>query len=1111
MGKCASDAAQAAGAAEKGASGLFRLRGPVLVPFVVAMSLLLGLFVFGIHRVLESSTREFSQRRFESFRSLWETALEREAGLMEEALMKLAAKPALVEAFTLRSVDSLLEAAAPDFVRLRQNYHVTHFYVMDPSLRVFLRVHRPKLSGDVITHWTARQAQTTLRTARGVELGPMGTLTLRVVIPWIHAGRLMGFLELGKEVGTILKSIHQATGLHLAAFVEKEHLDRDLWSEGQKVLNRPDTWTAFRTVVLSDTTLSPVPEPLVPYIDEENHQAGQTDIRFGWAGRTYRSRFFHLKDASGKSIGDIAVLTDITDRVAHARRMLIGFGTAAFLLCSSLVLFMAGYLGRVESMVRRTHQQIMDLERGRSCFILQEMPALVALLTPSGTFETWSTWAQKTFGFDPEEAVGILRPDDLLEDRNLAEELRREAACSAYASTECWGRTRDGRRLWLRVTLVTIPVTGETLYILEDETAQREAEDRLQAQYAFLQTLLGTIPNPIYYTDARGRPAGCNAAFLKFFGIQEAVEPGGALTHLEKAAVFLSWLERDRKLLESGHMHVEEQEILDREGRPRSVIFNRAVFRLKDGTVGGVVGILTDITERRKAEEQRILLATAVDQTADVVILTDRDGRIEYVNPAFEKVSGYTREEALGRAPWDLPGLGMEEATRYEIRDAVLSGRVWTGRVRTASRDGAPTQLEGKVSAIRDGRGRLTHYVAVYRDVTEKTRLEDQLRQAQKMEAIGTLAGGIAHDFNNILLSINGYTELLLQRLPPDDPGRRYAERVLQGGQRAKDLVAQILTFSRQGDRHPKPLELSTIVKEAAKLLRASIPTTIDIRCTIRAERAVVLADPTQMHQVLMNLCTNSAHAMGSKPGLLEIVLDEVLVGGEGIPCPPGVSSGPYVRLQVRDTGCGIPESIRHKIFDPYFTTKKPGQGTGLGLAVVHGIVKDHGGFIQVESETGKGTAVRVFIPAVAEPATAEPPTSESPLPRGTGRILLVDDEESVVTLGREMLQKVGYRVETDTDPRAALERIRSAPHAFDLVITDLTMPHMTGVDLAEEAARIRSDLPVVLCTGYHEASQTLKPNGNIRAVLSKPFLTKDLAEAVAQAVQSPPASNTAQ
>jgi CheY-like chemotaxis protein len=260
-----------------------------------------------------------------------------------------------------------------------------------------------------------------------------------------------------------------------------------------------------------------------------------------------------------------------------------------------------------------------------------------------------------------------------------------------------------------------------------------------------------------------------------------------------------------------------------------------------------------------------------------------------------------------------------------------------------------------------------------------------------------------------------------------------------------------------------------------------------------------------------MNLCTNSAHAMGSKPGLLEIVLDEVLVGGEGIPCPPGVSPGPYVRLQVRDTGCGIPESIRHKIFDPYFTTKKPGQGTGLGLAVVHGIVKDHGGFIQVESETGKGTAVRVFIPAVAEPATAEPPTSESPLPRGTGRILLVDDEESVVTLGREMLQKVGYRVETDTDPRAALERIRSAPHAFDLVITDLTMPHMTGVDLAEEAARIRSDLPVILCTGYHEASQTLKPNGNIRAVLSKPFLTKDLAEAVAQAVQSPPASNTAQ
>jgi nitrogen-specific signal transduction histidine kinase/CheY-like chemotaxis protein len=390
----------------------------------------------------------------------------------------------------------------------------------------------------------------------------------------------------------------------------------------------------------------------------------------------------------------------------------------------------------------------------------------------------------------------------------------------------------------------------------------------------------------------------------------------------------------------------------------------------------------------------------------------------------------------------------------------------------------------------------------VGRDVTHIVRLEKQLRQAQKMEAIGTLAGGIAHDFNNILTIIIGYAEILLDGVSEENPMRVDLEEVLKAGFRARGLVEQILTFSRQTDQERRPLQIAPIVKEALKLLRASIPKTIEIRENIATESGMILADPTQIHQVLMNLCTNSAHAMREKGGRLEVGLIDVHLDYETAAQYPDLGPGPYLRLTVSDTGHGMERTVRERIFDPFFTTKGPGEGTGLGLAMVYGIVKSHRGEITVYSEPGKGTTFHVFLPKVEVELI---PSTEPllPLSQGKERILFVDDEEGVVQMGRKMLERLGYEVIISTDGREALEIFRSQPEQIDLVITDQTMPNITGAELAQELMRIRPDIPVILCSGFSELIDQEKAKAmGIREFVMKPIITRDIGETIRRVLE---------
>jgi len=722
-----------------------------------------------------------------------------------------------------------------------------------------------------------------------------------------------------------------------------------------------------------------------------------------------------------------------------------------------------------------------------------------------GTFIEVNEKFSEVTGYSREEVIGKTSVDLGLFSQETRDAMKQEFLDKGcLRALEITIRTKTGSliRASLNGEVITIAGKQRLLILGEDLTEKKRVEEERRQSEQRIRLHRECTPLGVIEWTSDFRVAEWNRAAERIFGYtrDEAVGRHGVeLIIPEKAKEHVDQVWADLLLQQGGERSTNEN--FTKDGRIILCEWYNTPLVAQDGTVIGVASTVMDITKRRQDEEALRRLGTAIAQAAEMFVITDAEGTIQYVNPAFEQITGYTKEEAIGKNPCVLKS-GRQDAAFYdELWKTIANGEVWHGRFTNKKKDGTFYEEEASISPVKDEMGEIVNYVAVKRDVTREIALEQQLRQSQKLEAIGTLAGGIAHDFNNILFAILGNAEIALEAAPLDNRVSECLEQILTAGQRGADLIKRILDFARAKETRMKSLLLGPIVKEALKLMRSTLPANIEIKQNIEAPEARVMGDPTEIHQVLVNLCTNATYAMMETGGLLEVTLCEFEVDDEFAHAYSQLKPGPHILIKVSDTGEGMASDVLEHIFEPFYTTKEAGEGTGLGLSVAHGIVCNMGGVITAYSEPGIGSVFNVYIPEVRGQTDDEAVEQIVSL-TGDERILLVEDEKAVAQVIERMLINLGYQVTSFQNSVEALDAFRESPEQYDLVITDLAMPKMTGDKLAKELLQIRNDLPIILCTGFISAPKTEEVDGiGIRAYLSKPISKHNLSETIRRAL----------
>jgi len=637
------------------------------------------------------------------------------------------------------------------------------------------------------------------------------------------------------------------------------------------------------------------------------------------------------------------------------------------------------------------------------------------------------------------------------------------------------------------VTRKTDALKIEILERKHTEKALLESEKSLKSIYKAAENVAFVV------TDCSGKDTkilDLSPGAEKIFGYSRKEAIGQKVSIFHPPEFVKGFSKIQTEYLENKKKYSDEVVMVRKSGERFSALYT--VFpKFNDrGILIGTIGVAIDITERKREEER---YKTTIESSIDGFWMVDTKGCFREVNEAYCNMIGYSRDELLNMSIMDIELVEQPEETKKRIEKIIKTG---SDKFESRHRHKKGNIIEVEVSATYSQDSKGMSFVFL-RDITERKQFESHLQQAQKMESIGTLAGGIAHDFNNILFPIVGHTEMLLEDVPEDSPFREGLNQIYTGALRASELVKQILTFSRQGTDELKLMKIQHIIKEASKLIRSTIPTTIEIKQNINPNCGTIKADPTQIHQIVMNLCTNAYHAMEETGGELKIDLKEVELNVSDL-FNPNMKPGVYACLTIADTGLGIDKNLIKNIFDPFFTTKAKGKGTGMGLSVVHGIVIGMNGAIQVYSESGKGTEFHVYLPVEKSFAEGYVPSSKSEIQGGTEQILLVDDEKAILTMEKQMLERLGYQVTSRTSSIEALEVFRDSPDKFDLVITDMAMPNMPGDKLAVELTKIRPDIPVLLCTGFSETmSEEKAASIGIKGFLLKPIIMKDLSHKI--------------
>ncbi|MCF8043034.1 MAG: PAS domain S-box protein [Desulfarculaceae bacterium] len=774
---------------------------------------------------------------------------------------------------------------------------------------------------------------------------------------------------------------------------------------------------------------------------------------------------------------------------------------------------LTGFIGIIRDVSHKVADEqalIQSENRFRTAF--EDAPEGMALIDAERHFIRVNKSLCEILGYSEDELLGksfnqFTHPDDRQSGRERWHQILKKNINTNR--TEKRYVHKNGNIVWVQISNTAIhDEQGKFKYVLShiyDITARVNYQQDLIRERDLSQKYLDTAGVILLALDKQGRIEMINRKGCELIGcftedllgqnwidnfIPEDLRPKIKTIHRKIIAG-----------LTKPHTH-EEAPILTTNGEQRQIRWFNTAITDSNGEIIGTLSSGEDITKQKAAQVAISQLAAIVESSQDAITGKDLQGIITSWNEAAERIYGYSAEEAIGKHI----SLIVPEDKRGEIEQVLAAvGRGEAIRIHETARrrkDGSLVEVSLSVSPVRDDQKKVVGAATIAHDITEikkarheREKLEAQLRQAQKMEAIGTLAGGIAHDFNNILAAIMGYSELARDSLPAESEAAKNIKTVIASAQRAKELTYQILSFSRRTEHKLVVLDMEPIIKEILKMLRATMPSTIDIKQKIPTGTGKIKADPVQIHQILMNLCTNAAQAMGELGGVLSVELDVVDIDELTANGYVGLAPGRYQRLSVGDTGKGMEKEVLERIFEPFFTTKEVGKGTGMGLSVVHGIVKNSGGAITVYSEPGQGTTFHVYLPLVDTKAVGKQPASMRELPKGSESILFVDDEPPLVDIAQKALSRLGYKVQGFTSAQEALTAFKSAPEDFDLLITDYTMPKMTGVQLAREVLTEKPDMPIIICTGFSERLHTIAAEeiGAARLAM-KPLMPRELA-----------------
>jgi PAS domain S-box-containing protein len=1099
----------------------------VLVVAGLLVSIIMGLYLLQktqIGREVDASLK--------SAENLLHFHVDKDTEIINALLDQVTENPELKDAWNKHDRKILLAKAEPIYWKANRDFRITHFYFHDANGVNFLRVHAPARFGDDIDRISLKKAMKTGKPASALELGPLGTFTLRIVYPWRDNGRIIGYIEMGEEVGHVLQSLKTTLGNDWLLTLNKEWLDRAGWETGAGLVGSRSKWDDFKSIVVVQSTFS---ENMAEFgkILGSPQPSKKSDLEIEIGLRRYRVDWVPLGDAGRGEVGKLYIFVDVTEQQMITRRLFATMILIGLLGIMGVIAFFVFSLSRQKRLLHSMHlenllseskkreeereQHVTQIEEAKEALsrqtqllgsILDAIPTPITYKDSDGLYLGCNSAYTDFFGLSPEDLRGK-KPEDVFHgDDGVIEQEADRAVLEKGGRITYEMKVKDlsGNRKDLFASKASFhSPDGRTEGIVGamfDITQQKEVETQLREREERLRSIFSNAMDGIYACDPSGKFISANPALCKMLGYTEedlAELTLTDVTHPEDRKQ--SSLALTQVLTGNRQTANIETRLLSKRGEVVHVRLTASWVFDERKNPQLTIGIVHDVTQEKASEEDRRRLITAVTQADEGIVVTGPDGVILFVNPAFERITGYTSEEAVGQKT-DILKSGLHSREFYEnLWRTIRGGRVWRGGFTNKKKNGDVYKERCTISPVRDDSGRIANYVAVKQDISRETELEDQLRQAQKMEAVGTLAGGVAHDFNNLLQVISGCTQLMSHTLE-DKPENAYLERVSSAVDRGADLVNRILTFSRPSPQEIHTFSINLNIANALKMLEQALPKNIVIENFLASGLSPINGVPDQIEQIVINLATNARDAMPGG-GTIRVTTANVPVST----VLEGEVKGPFVRLLVEDNGHGIPKEIRDRIFEPFFTTKEVGKGTGLGLYTVYNIVRNHDGEIFCHALPGGGTSFEILFPVAAErrrQVREELPIPASRLPEGKENILIVDDEPAILMSTRELLELRGFKTLGALSGEEALRIFSAGWENIDLVMADLGMPGMGGIELIGELKKLNPKVKIIIASGYAENTIDEEMKG-LRSYMwvRKPFRFDKLVLSVREALDS--------